>query len=294
MSILPHLVRTRLPRSAAQPAALLIAALLLLGAFAAALILYIDQDPAPSAGRIVDTGPASAFKALQPKAFPRDDFSLLKLDDGRFVALYSYPPGYSGHAQGCTIRWNPAPQLSTAFHERNLWVEGCSGSLWDPSGKRLYGPDPRDLDQFPVTVQAGRVRVDTRRLQCATSASFPQCERAGGPVTNVLITVTANGFQPSHVELPAGRPAYVILKNNTTVAQSWHVVGVPDAAGNARRWPPLPSNLLGADFPDGSDIHVVTPPGGQLGRPFTIAKRGTYTVVSDADPTHLRRTLVVH
>jgi hypothetical protein len=264
----------------------------LLGGLVVGFVLWKSHAPATPSERLVGAGPASSFHVHQPKAFSKDGFDLIRLDDGRFVALYVYPPGYFGHAQGCTIRWNPVPNLDSNFHEPALWMEGCGGALWDPSGHYLFGPS-RDLDQFPVTVHAGHVFVDTRQLQCPNSSAAYPCERVQGPVTQVFVTVTNNGFQPSRVELPAGRPAYVILKNDTTVAQSWHVVGVPDAADNASRWP-LPPIPAEATFADGSDIHVVVPPDEQFGRPFTVATRGTYTFVSDAAPGRLHGTLVVH
>jgi hypothetical protein len=265
---------------------------LVFGGVVGALILSKSHGPVPPSpsGRLVDAGPVSAFKALQPKAFSQDDFDLIKLSDGRFVALYVYPPGYFGHAQGCTIRWNPEPDLDRTFHQPAMWMEGCSGSLSDPAGQRLFGPS-RDLDQFAVTVRAGHVYVDTRTLECPAASAAAPCERAQGAVTQVFVTVTSSGFQPSRVEIPAGKPAYIILKNETSVIQSWHIVGVPDA--NVTRWP-LPPIPFAAAFADGNDVHVVVPPGGQLGRPFTLTKRGTYTVVSDANPAHLHGTVVVH
>lgn len=264
--------------------ALAVAALALLLIFLGGL----GPGGSPAGGRLVDAGLVSGFQVRRPKAFPHDGFYLIRLDDGSLAAFYAYPPGYFGHAHGCQIRWDLNPDLNRTFHQNGIWSEGCSGSRWDPAGHRLSGPAPRDLDRFSVLVRNDHVLVDTRRLACAADP----CQRVTEPVTEFDLTLTANGFQPARIELPAGKPGYVILKNDTDAPQNWHVLGAPNASSYAGFTPPG----LGPSppFASGSDIHTLpTPPGAQFGVPFIAARRGTYTFVSDADPAHLRGTLTV-
>jgi hypothetical protein len=94
--------------------------------------------------------------------------------------------------------------------------------------------------------------------------------------------------------IPAGKPGYVVLENATDAPQNWHVVGAENAspyvAGS------IPSALEPRPpFANGSDVHTLVAGafGGPTGVPFVITRRGTYTFVSDADPAHLRGTLVV-
>ena len=148
-------------------------------------------------GRLVQTGlEASSLAPRRPIIFLLDDFVLMKLDDDRLAAFYIYPPSYFGHAEGCTIRWEPdmiftpGPQrieihigpAGTTFTRlpppappiTGLWYEGCGGAKWDAAGQRLFGPASGNLDQFPVSVENGFVLVDTTRLLCGLHG----CQRA--------------------------------------------------------------------------------------------------------------------
>jgi hypothetical protein len=156
---------------------------------ATALVVSLRRT-APAPGRLLELAPPQSYTARQPIPYVLDDFELMKLDDGSFVALYMYPPGFFGHTQGCTIRWNPDATFGATQYPSGatpgplgqgvevsavgLWDEGCGGSKWDATGQKLFGPAPGDLDRFPVTVRAGRVWVDTRKFGCA--GGHP-CER---------------------------------------------------------------------------------------------------------------------
>jgi hypothetical protein len=266
--------------------------LLLLACCASCLGFFSVSAPrhGASVGRLVLAGSVTAFQTNQPQAFTQDDFWLLRLTDGSFMALYAYPPGFFGHAQGCRIRWDLhfpyAPPRSPA-----VWYEGCGGALWDPAGHKLFGPGPGDLDRFPVRVVNGAVVVDTRRLQCASQP----CERVTEPVTQIVVTLSDHGFAPAQLHLPVNRPVFVLLKNDTRQAQDWHLVGVQDVADNARRWPVVvPPGEAAVPAWVGSDIHTpMVRPGSQLGAPFTVAQRGTFIFQSDMQPSEFRGNAVM-
>jgi hypothetical protein len=157
-----------------------------------ALLVSATRGDTPR-GRIVDAATRESYLIREPVLFALDDFFLVPLQDGSFVALYAYPPGNAGHVRGCRIRWEPtmtfeAYQAGTGatpvpidqqmlVRATGLWHEGCHGSRWDARGQYLFGPAGRDLDRFPVRVlDDGRIRIDTRRLHC----SARPCRRVWG------------------------------------------------------------------------------------------------------------------
>jgi Rieske Fe-S protein len=51
---------------------------------------------------------------------------------------------------GCPVNWNS---------ERKSFQCPCHGAVFDPSGKRISGPPPRDLDPLQFEVRSGRLWV---------------------------------------------------------------------------------------------------------------------------------------
>lgn len=156
---------------------------------AAALVVSVLRRPA-APGRVLELAPPNSYTARQPIPYTLDDFELMKLDDGSFVALYVYAPGFFGHTQGCTIRWqtntpnaqvsqNGGPLQPAPNAVFNFWDEGCGGSQWDAAGHEIFGPAPGDLDRFPVSLRSGRVWVDTRHLICAGGHRCARVQKAG-------------------------------------------------------------------------------------------------------------------
>ena len=50
------------------------------------------------------------------------------------------------------------------------------GATFDRDGTRVFGPAPRDLDQFQISLDDGMVAVDTGKLICGSVAD--SCKRA--------------------------------------------------------------------------------------------------------------------
>jgi hypothetical protein len=161
-------------------------------------LVHTLRPSGPPAGRLLQLTPVRSYQTRMPISYLLDDFELMKLEDGSFVALYIYPSGFFGHTQGCTIRWEPTATLQGTLYPSGLpagtpvmppaggtpvsavglWVEGCSGSKWDAAGHRLYGPSA-DLDHFSVSIRNGTVWVDTRHLQCAPGHACVRVHRVG-------------------------------------------------------------------------------------------------------------------
>lgn len=74
---------------------------------------------------------------------------------------------------GCPVTWEADRELDG----RTGWfIAGCSGSIFDRDGSRVFGPSPRDLDRFPPHVNDGNVSVELTALligEDRTSSSEP-------------------------------------------------------------------------------------------------------------------------
>jgi cytochrome b6-f complex iron-sulfur subunit len=102
-----------------------------------------------SAHGIVDAGPVAEFTPSSVTAFPGGRFYLVRLQDGGFLALSST----CTHLQ-CTVPWSEKDRKFPC---------PCHGSVFDMTGQVQSPPAPRALDLFPVSIEGGVVRVDTRK-----------------------------------------------------------------------------------------------------------------------------------
>jgi cytochrome b6-f complex iron-sulfur subunit len=96
---------------------------------------------------VVVAGPMERFEPDSVTAFRKGKFYLVRLDDGRFLAL---SPKCT-HL-GCTVPWDP---------DERRFACPCHASSFDIHGNVLSPPAPRALDRFPVRIENGIVKVDT-------------------------------------------------------------------------------------------------------------------------------------
>lgn len=119
--------------------------------FAAVLAAFLwprakgEGDPRTA---VVEAGPVAEFTPASVTAFPRGRFYLVRLADGGFLALSSR----CTHL-GCSVPWNEKTQTFPC---------PCHASVFDMTGNVQGPPAPRPLDLFPVRIEAGVVKVDTR------------------------------------------------------------------------------------------------------------------------------------
>jgi cytochrome b6-f complex iron-sulfur subunit len=92
-------------------------------------------------GKVDDFPPGSVTHV------PNGRFYLSRLADGGFLAVYQR----CTHL-GCSVPWD---QTQQAF------ICPCHSSQFSPDGDVLNPPAPRPLDLFPITIEAGEIRVDT-------------------------------------------------------------------------------------------------------------------------------------
>ncbi len=57
---------------------------------------------------------------------------------------------------GYPVNWVP---------ERGRFEDPALGSAWNREGVYLFGPDPRDLDRFPVAIEDGLVLIELRLIK---------------------------------------------------------------------------------------------------------------------------------
>ena len=169
--------------------ALLFATLLAAGVGGAAGALVVTLWPDGEAeqdtrGQVVHVGLRLPNIERAPWCNEFHHFCIAQIEPGQFIALYTYDTHQPHREQGCTVRWRPEIPVATyKTGEEGLGVfrVGCSGSTFDMSGRRLFGPAPRDLDRFPLEVSDNVILVDTRTLLCgeaATRDAEEGCERA--------------------------------------------------------------------------------------------------------------------
>ena len=122
---------------------------------ATVLVAYLwprAKGEADSRTAVVEAGPVAEFTPASVTAFPKGRFYLVRLADGGFLALSSKCPHL-----GCTVHWNEKTQTFPC---------PCHASVFDMTGNVQEPPAPRALDLYPVRIEAGVVKVDTRnRIQ---------------------------------------------------------------------------------------------------------------------------------
>lgn len=68
---------------------------------------------------------------------------------------------------GCTVPWREDfvwPDPTTSAPKKGWFRCPCHGSTFTDAGVRVYGPAPRPLDTIEVTVEDGKITVDTGKI----------------------------------------------------------------------------------------------------------------------------------
>ncbi len=96
-------------------------------------------------------------------------FHLVRLLDGEFLALSAKDPRL-----GCTVVAGSTGYVPPRGIEGARFYNPCPGALYDLAGRRLFGPGPRDLDRYTVTVMRdGRIRVDLGAISRGAPRLYP-------------------------------------------------------------------------------------------------------------------------
>ncbi len=101
-------------------------------------------------GATIDAGPVSDFE---------EDGSVSYFLNGRFYV--------TNHQGGLRALYQKCPHLGcrVPFCESSAQFEcPCHGSVYNVIGEYLQGPAPRGMDRFEISIEDGRVMVDTGAL----------------------------------------------------------------------------------------------------------------------------------
>ena len=131
--------------------------------FATVLVAYLwprAKGEGDQRAAVLEAGPVTEFTPASVTAFPKGRFYLVRLADGGFLALSSR----CSHL-GCSVPWNEKTQTFPC---------PCHASVFDVTGNVDSAPAPRALDLFPVRIEGGVVKVDTRnRIQRQRFGALP-------------------------------------------------------------------------------------------------------------------------
>jgi cytochrome b6-f complex iron-sulfur subunit len=120
--------------------------------FATVLVAYLwprAKGESDQRTAVIEAGPVAEFTPASVTAFPKGRFYLVRLADGGFLAMSSR----CTHL-GCTVPWN---------EKTHTFPCPCHASVFDMTGNVESPPAPRALDLFPVRIEGGVVKVDTRK-----------------------------------------------------------------------------------------------------------------------------------
>ena len=156
------------------------------GAVGALMVtLWPDEEAEQTTrGQLVRVGPRLSNIDREPWCNEFHHFCIAQIEPGELVALYTYDTHQPHREQGCTVRWVPErthTSPETGEEVLGTFYSGCSGSTFDMSGRRVFGPAARDMDRFSLEVSDQFILVDTRTLLCDEAAlkeTEQECERA--------------------------------------------------------------------------------------------------------------------
>ncbi|MDP8971077.1 MAG: Rieske 2Fe-2S domain-containing protein, partial [Actinomycetota bacterium] len=149
----------------------LIAWLGTLGGFAGASLAFLWPSLKGGFGAKIDVDTEEAIlqyieQNREPYAYPA----------GRMY-LVAYDPGLDPEAQYAEVTQNGQSKVMALYQRcvhlgcrvpwcaSSQWFEcPCHGSKYNRWGEYRHGPAPRGLDRFPLTVENGRVIVDTAQI----------------------------------------------------------------------------------------------------------------------------------
>jgi cytochrome b6-f complex iron-sulfur subunit len=120
----------------------------LFGQSVAALLQFLKPRITPGAfGGGVDAGALGEFESGTVSYVQKGRFYISRLEDGGFLALWQR----CTHL-GCTIPWS---------EDLGQFNCPCHSSFFDTKGDVIGGPAPRAMDRFSISVEDGRLIIDT-------------------------------------------------------------------------------------------------------------------------------------
>lgn len=160
------------PRVTSRARPLFWGAVLLGGAAITAMALVFAWPGSDSGGGRFDLGHVDDYAIGSVSTIGEGEFHLVRLGNDTFIAMSWRDP----HSE-CAVfsraddRWRP--------EIRGSFRDPCHGSSYRMDGTRVFGPSPRDLDRFVVSIVNEDVIVDTARYVCGWSPPGAACVGPG-------------------------------------------------------------------------------------------------------------------
>jgi Rieske Fe-S protein len=137
------------------------------GTIAALAVIIVLLWPGSADSGAINAGQADDFAISSVTTNAEGGFHLVRLGVDEFVALSWREPGSS-----CTVPWRPNFDWNGSL---GWFRDPCTGSTFDRAGRLVFGPSPRGLDRYPVTVSEEDVIVDTSRYVCGYAPPGAPC-----------------------------------------------------------------------------------------------------------------------
>lgn len=141
-----------------------------LGEWAIGFLAFFYPNKTGAFGGVVAAGVVDDYKVGDVKVIREGKFYVTRVPEG-FLALWWKCPHL-----GCTVPWKendpveggPPGAGDTTFAQAGRFNCPCHGSIYNRYGQIIRGPAPRPMDRFPLTIQAGRLSVDTSPARVIT------------------------------------------------------------------------------------------------------------------------------
>ncbi|MCC7104179.1 MAG: ubiquinol-cytochrome c reductase iron-sulfur subunit [Chloroflexi bacterium] len=136
------------------------AILLTLGQWTMGFLGFFTPGRTGAFGSVVTVPKAAAdFKVGDVFQVIEGKFYVTRVPEGFFALWWKCP-----HL-GCTVPWkenDPVMEGDTGFADKGRFNCPCHGSIYNRYGQILQGPAPRPMDRFALTIDGGKIKVDTK------------------------------------------------------------------------------------------------------------------------------------
>ena len=125
----------------------------------------------------IEAGLATDYRIGEPVFFQEGRFWLVRRAGGDFVAFSA-----ADSFRGCTVVWQPDRRYvdpRDGVEKQGWYRDPCHGSIYDPEGTKVFGPSPRDLDTYPVTVIGRQIIVHAADRNLVPGDDRPELQPFG-------------------------------------------------------------------------------------------------------------------
>jgi cytochrome b6-f complex iron-sulfur subunit len=129
--------------------------LLVLGQLLVSFLPFFWPRKVGAFGGRVLAGNVSDYEVGDVKKITEGKFFISRVPEG-FLALWQRCPHL-----GCSVPWDANGPSLDSIKPQGRFNCPCHGSQYDRYGQIIQGPAPRPMDLFPITIENGRIYVQT-------------------------------------------------------------------------------------------------------------------------------------